>query len=115
MEPAVRRADGEALLEIFRDVTGDDGAMWGPSIVGFGEDAKTYASGAAGSWMRTGFSPRRQHLVLYVLRDAPGEDELLESLGPHKTGQSCLYVTRLARVDEATLRTLIRRSWEPGD
>jgi len=34
--PARRREDGLALAELFREVTGTDPVMWGPSIVGYG-------------------------------------------------------------------------------
>ena len=36
--------------------------------------------------------------------------ELLERLGKHKTGKSCLYVNKLADVDEAALRELVFES-----
>ena len=39
-------------------------------------------------------------------------DELMKKLGKHQTGKSCLYVKRLADLDRATLRELIRRSVE---
>ena len=32
-----KRADSFALLELMREVTGEEPAMWGPSIVGFGK------------------------------------------------------------------------------
>jgi hypothetical protein len=35
---------------------------------------------------------------------------LLERLGPHRTGRSCLYLKRLADVDLDVLRELVTRS-----
>jgi hypothetical protein len=40
------------------------------------------------------------------------QERLLERLGPHKTGKSCLYVKRLADIDLDVLRTLVTRSME---
>ena len=37
---------------------------------------------------------------------------LLDRLGPHKRGKSCVYVTNLDHVDHEVLRALIRRAWE---
>jgi hypothetical protein len=43
----------------------------------------------------------------------PGVDRyksLLEKLGKHKTGKSCLYIIRLADVDLTVLKELVRNS-----
>ena len=37
VENTARKADGLALLEMMREITGDDGSMWGDSLVGFGQ------------------------------------------------------------------------------
>ena len=37
-------------------------------------------------------------------------DALLSKLGKFTTGKSCLYVKRLADVDQAVLRVLVERS-----
>jgi len=37
-------------------------------------------------------------------------DALLARLGKYKTGQSCLYINKLADVDQDVLRDLIRQS-----
>ena len=67
VEPETRRADCETLRSLMRDVTGDEGAMWGGSIVGFGKYNYKYASGQSGTWFLTGFSPRKQNLTLYIM------------------------------------------------
>ena len=38
--------------------------------------------------------------------------DLMERLGKHKTGKSCLYLNRLADVDAGVLEELVRRSVE---
>lgn len=98
VEPSQRRADGERLLALMAEVTGEAGEMWGPSIIGFGR---------RDGWMKVAFSPRRAQLTLYGLLGHDGADELLDRLGPHSTGKSCLYIRRLDAVDDDALRELI--------
>jgi len=43
-----KREDSFAILEIMREVTGEEPAMWGTSIVGFGSYRYKYASGREG-------------------------------------------------------------------
>lgn len=106
-----RRAEAQTLLALFEERTGEKPVMWGPSIIGFGSYDYTYESGRSGTWMRTGFSPRKQQMTLYVM---PGFDEYverLEELGPHTTGKSCLYVKRLDKVDLDVLGDIIATSY----
>jgi hypothetical protein len=108
---ANRRADALVLSELMLDVTGEPAAMWGPTIVGFGSYHYRYDSGHEGDAPLAGFSPRKQHLVVYLIGGyAERYPTLLEKLGPHKVGKSCLYLKRLATVDQAVLRELIDRS-----
>jgi hypothetical protein len=100
-----RRKDALAVEKMIREITGQRPAMWGPSIVGYGEFRTP-----SGLWPRAGFSPRKANLVLYLAPDAK-EPKLLAKLGRHKTGVSCLYINKLADVDETVLRDLISRSW----
>ena len=41
-----------------------------------------------------------------------GGPDLLDRLGKHKTGKSCLYVNKLEDIDVGVLREMIRRGWE---
>jgi hypothetical protein len=104
-----RREDGLSLLGLMRDVTGEEAKMWGSSIVGFGSYHYVYQSGREGDWMLTGFSPRKQNLAIYIMAGFSDYGPLLEKLGKHKTGKSCLYVNKLADVDINVLRELVRR------
>lgn len=105
VENDVRRADAKAVLKLMKDVTGEKAAMWGPSIIGFGAYKAT-----SGDWPIVGFSPRKTNLVLYVMPGFAQYDALLKKLGKHKTGKSCLYLNRLADVDQVVLRELVERS-----
>ncbi|MGW8369841.1 MAG: DUF1801 domain-containing protein [Gammaproteobacteria bacterium] len=104
-----RREDSLSLLGLMRDVTGEEAKMWGSSIVGFGSYHYVYQSGREGDWMLTGFSPRKQNLAIYIMAGFSDYGPLLEKLGKHKTGKSCLYVNKLADVDINVLHELVRR------
>ncbi|PTX00411.1 DUF1801 domain-containing protein [Pararhodobacter aggregans] len=108
VEPDRRRDDGRRLDALFRRATGFQPQMWGPSIVGYGRYDYTYASGHSGSYLATGFSPRKAQLVLYILPGYADFGPILDRLGPHRKGKSCLYLTALAKVDEGALEALIR-------
>ncbi len=107
-----RRQDGFALLEIMGEVTGEDAVMWGSSIVGFGSHHYKYESGREGDMPLVGFSPRKQSMTLYIMPGFDDYEDMLAALGKHKIGKACLYVNKLADVDEVVLRRLIRRSYE---
>ena len=110
VEDEGKRRDCWALVELMREVTGDEPVMWGNSIVGFGSYHYTYASGREGDWMLTGFSPRKQALTLYIMSGFSEYESLLDRLGKHRTGKSCLYVKSLEDVDASVLRELVERS-----
>ena len=84
--------------------------MWGASIVGFGTYHYKYASGREGGFMRVGFAPRAQNIVLYIIGGFSKFDDLLARLGKHKHGKSCLYINKLADMDQSVLRELIVQS-----
>jgi hypothetical protein len=110
IEDERKRQDSFTLLEMMRQATGEEPAMWGPAIVGFGNLHYQYASGREGAWFRIGFSPRKQNLTLYVTEVFPKYEELLGRLGKHSTGKSCLYIKKLADVDQSALRELIEEA-----
>ena len=89
--------------------------MWGPTIVGFGSYHYKYESGREGDWFKTGFSPRKTSLTLYIMPGFNRYDELMQKLGKHKTGQSCLYINKLEDVDMDVLRELVKLSYDYMD
>jgi hypothetical protein len=107
-----KRQDSFAILELMKDVTGEEPEMWGDSIVGFGSYRYKYASGREGDWFVTGFSPRKQNLTLYIIFGFEEYDMLLGKLGKHSTGKSCLYVKKTDDVDLDVLRELVEQSVE---
>ncbi len=105
-----KRQDSFAILELMKQVTGEEPIMWGDSIVGFGTYKYKYASGKEGEWPVTGFSPRKQNLTIYIMSGFDEYDELLENLGVHSTGKSCLYIKKLEDVDQDVLCELVGKS-----
>ncbi len=108
-----RREDARVLLDLFARVTGKEPKMWGNSIIGYGTYHYKYDSGREGDFLRTGFSPRKANMSIYIMgscKDGPAlekREALLSRLGKHKMGKSCLYVTRLKNIDMDVLEELI--------
>ena len=108
IEHPTRRADALSLNQLFCEETGFVPRMWGPTIVGYGRYHYVYASGREGECNATGFSPRKANLSIYIMPGYQDYAEILSRLGKHKMGKACLYINKLADVDEAVLRELIR-------
>jgi len=103
-------ADCQALVALLQRLTGEPPAMWGPSIVGFGAYSYTHDSGRSGTMCRTGFAIRGRELVVYLVVEGDDQPALLARLGPHKMGNACLYIKRLADVDANVLEQLVAGS-----
>ena len=105
-----RRKDCFRLVAIMQAATKTEPQMWGTSIVGFGRHRYKYESGTKGEWPLIGFSPRKNDLTLYLMSGFLRHAESLKKLGKHKTGKGCLYLKKLADVDESTLKTIIKQT-----
>ncbi|MEL6641862.1 MAG: DUF1801 domain-containing protein [Pseudomonadota bacterium] len=103
-----RHADAVTLDGIFREVTGWQPKMWGPTIIGYGSYDYTYDSGYSGTSLATGFSPRKANQVLYIMPGYQDYGHMLDRLGKHKLGKACLYINKLADVDLDVLAEIIR-------
>ncbi len=108
VEHPTRRADAETLDAMFRRVTGWRPRMWGPTIIGYGQYHYTYESGRTGDFLATGFSPRKANLVLYIMPGYADFGHIMDRLGKHKLGKSCLYINKLADVDMGVVEELVQ-------
>lgn len=108
VEPDRKRDDAVALDRIFREATGYEPRMWGPSIIGYGRYHYVYDSGREGDFLATGFSPRKANLVVYIMPGYSDFGPILDRLGKWKKGKSCLYINRLSDIDAGVLKELIR-------
>jgi hypothetical protein len=107
VEDPRKQRDCRDMIALMRKATGHEPQMWGSGLVGFGTYHYRYASGREGEFFLTGFSPRKSAFTIYVM---PGFDryaKLMQSLGPHKTGKSCLYVKCLDVIDRGVLEEII--------
>jgi hypothetical protein len=111
---AQRRKDARAILAMMQEATKEKPAMWGTSIVGFGRLHYKYASGREGDWFKAGFAPRKDAFTLYLCGGFEPHQALLAQLGTFKKGVGCLYVKRLADVDQKVLKQLIVRTAKAG-
>jgi uncharacterized protein DUF1801 len=102
--------DCRELVRIMAKITGKRASMWGTNIVGFGSYRYKYASGREGDWPLAGFSPRKTSLSIYIMAGFGKSEKLLQKLGKHKIGKSCLYVNKLADIDLEVLKLLIEKS-----
>jgi len=105
-----RREDCFKVAKMMEEITGCEPKMWGPSIVGFDTYHYKYASGHEGDWPIAAFSPRKQDLTVYLMPGFQKQADLMQQLGKHRTGKSCLYIKRLSDVHVPTLKKLIRQS-----
>lgn len=106
--PASRAAGAVQLDRLFREITGFQPVMWGDAIVGYGRYHYRYASGREGDFLATGFAPRKSALSIYIMPGYADFGDILERLGKHKIGKSCLYVNKLADIDLDVLAELIK-------
>ncbi|HEX3155898.1 MAG TPA: DUF1801 domain-containing protein, partial [Candidatus Angelobacter sp.] len=99
-----RRADAKAFLKLMQKASGEKPTMWGPSIIGFGSHHYVYDSGREGDMPVVAFSPRKAATVLYGLSSA---EALLPKLGKHTRGKGCVYIKKLADVDQKVLKDMV--------
>lgn len=115
LEWSRRREHGHILLEVFGRVTGEAPAMWGPTMVGYGDVHYVSSAGREGDWFLVGFSPRKANISLYGLQGSARFHELLAQLGKHRTGAGCVWINKPEDVDLDVLEDLIREAWRSVD
>jgi len=105
-----KQEDTKSLIKIMEEESGFKPSLNG-EIVGYGLYDFKYESGKIGQRILTGFSPRKQHLTIYIMNGFSEYKKELEILGKHKrSSKCCLYVNKLADIDEKILRKIIKRS-----
>ena len=111
VENKERREDAFRVLEMYKRATGLPAKMWGTAIIGFGTRPIKYADGSEMDWPMAAFSPRKQNMTIYAVNGSAKQPELLAKLGKHSTSKACLYIKRLADVDEKVLEHIIKDSF----
>lgn len=108
LEPEKRRVEGLRLLEIFEEECPWPAKLWSGGMIGFGEYTYKYKSGHGGTALRVGFAPRKPKYSIYTWLEEDEREALLSRFGKHSTGVGCIYVNKLADIDENVLREMIR-------
>ncbi len=103
-----KRQDCEVIIGLMREVTGEEPKMWGAAMIGFGKlRYKSPTSGREVDWFKIGFSPRKANISLSLTINIQKHAPILDKLGKHKTGMGCLYINKLADIDQKVLKELI--------
>lgn len=110
-----KRADCYQILELLKKTTKAEPKMWGTSIVGFGKYHYVYESSREGDSFIIGFSPRKQNITLYIMGGFDQFEDLLQQLGKHSTGKSCLYINKLEDINLNILKKLINKSMKAAE
>ena len=106
-----KKKDSYELIKLMQKLTGAEPKMWGPSIIGFGKyHYKSPKGTQEGDMPLLGFSPRKAAFSLYVYSGDPKHAYLLEGLGNYKIGKACIYVKRLADINQEVLINLMKTS-----
>lgn len=105
-----KRSDCFAIVQLMQQATKQAPKMWGSSIIGFGDHRyKSPATGREVDWFVIGFAPRKANITLYLMNMA-SHAAALTKLGKHKTGGGCLYINKLADVDQKVLAGMIKEA-----
>lgn len=105
-----KRKDSYVILQLMEKATREKPTLWGSSMIGFGKlRYKSPVTGREVDWFKIGFSPRKANLSLHLI-DLERHAEALAKLGKYKTGKGCLYINKLADVDQKILGKIINAS-----
>jgi hypothetical protein len=107
LEPR-RNAEAQALDRIFRATTGFQPKLHSGRMIGYGTYDYTYDSGHSGTSLATGFAMGKARISIYIMPGYTEFPDIMARLGKHKTGKSCVYLTRLEHANETALSELIK-------
>lgn len=107
-----KRKDSLTIIKLLKKISGKQPKMWGPSIIGFDSYHYKYDSGHEGDAPLLGFSPRKAAISLYIYAATEQNKKLLEKLGKYKMGKSCIYIKKLADLDEAVFNKIAQNTLE---
>ena len=113
-----RRADCEALVKLMQKATQQITVLWGNGnpanisshMVGFGQYHYKYTSGTEGDSFCAGFANRKTDITIYIGSGFEAVPELMTQLGKHKASKVCIYIKKLADIDQEVLAKLIKQS-----
>lgn len=105
-----KQDDTKLLIKTMEEASGFKASLNG-KIIGYGLYGFKYENGKDGVRIVTGFSPRKQNFTIYIMNGFSKYKKDLEKLGKHKiSNKCCLYINKLADVDEKILKKIIKHS-----
>ena len=110
LETDKQKEEARTLIPIFERAAGEPAVVWDGSGFGFGTYHYRYESGHTGFAAKTGFSPRKGKISLYLFMNGGKLDSFLARLGKHKASVGCVYVNKLADIDLGVLEETVRES-----
>lgn len=112
IEPEKKRKDSIEIKKIFDSVLSEKAVLWSNNMIGYGSyHYKSDKSSQEGDWPLTGFSPRKQNIVIYIMLGVTKYSELINKLGKVKVSSgSCLYVNKIDDINIEVLKELIKVS-----
>jgi len=120
IEDHARKADCEALVKLMQKTTQQPAVLWGSGspteisshMVSFGQYHYKYASGTEGDSFCAGFANRKTDITIYISAGFEEVTELMAQLGKHKASKACIYIKKLADIDQDVLAKLIKHSMQ---
>lgn len=103
-----KRTQFQQLYQLFKEISGYEGVLWGPSMVGFGEYHYEIDEKFEGDAPLVAFAIKKNKISLYLAPDNDERDVLLKSLGKHTVGKTCVYINQVEDIDKEVLKTLIK-------
>ncbi|MCR3906862.1 MAG: DUF1801 domain-containing protein [Tenericutes bacterium] len=105
-----KKHDADTLINIFKELTGENPVMWGTSIIGFGNKRYTYESGRQIDYFLIGFALRKKAITIYLMIDL--QNKILDYIGKLDKGVGCLYIKSLEEINIEAFRDLCQQSIE---
>ena len=118
IEDLARKEDCEALVKLMQKTTQQPAVLWGNGnpadisshMVGFGQYHYKYASGTEGDSFCAGFANRKTDITIYISAGFEAVPKLMAKLGKHKASKVCIYIKKMADIDQEVLAKLIKQS-----
>ena len=112
VEPDKKRIDSIELKKLFDSVVKERPSLWNNNMIGYGSyHYKSDRSKQEGDWPLTGFSPRKQHIAIYIMSHVNNYKDLLSKLGKYKISSgSCIYINKLEDINLDVLKEIISTS-----
>jgi len=110
-----RRSEVRRLDELIRSEAPELEPHIAYRQIGYGKYRFRYKTGREGDWATIGLGSRKSYISLYINavggeRDHYLAEEYRDLLPKADIGRSCVRIKKLADVDEATLRQLVREA-----